>query len=121
MARIDKFIEIARNQRGETAECHAGQALDVMIERGEILSHWQANWHQDRREGVDWNLMTSQGDLIQFQIKSSYGGVLTALQSHPNIPVLMVKPGDTTEIIIQNTKYYILKRRTNFTITDQPS
>lgn len=111
MARIDKHIEAARNERGKVSEEKVGLALEEMRENGKILSHWPANWQQDRREGVDWNLMTSHGDLTQFQIKSSYGGVLAAQESHPEIPVLMVKPGDTTETIIENIERFILKKR----------
>lgn len=111
---LQRLIETVGRERGNNAEQKVSQALDKLQQEAFILSHWPANSHEDRIEGIDHHLMTNDGDNIPFQIKSSQRRAQEARQIHPEIKTFTIhaeEDKDSTKRRLIST--FHLKRREN--------
>lgn len=88
-----------RRDSGLETERHVGLALEGLQDQGYIISHWPADKHEDFFEGVDHHIITSQGDEIGFQVKSSERGRRESLVKHPETRVFVTKLEETIESI----------------------
>lgn len=94
MSRVDRLIYQTTLDRGTNAEDRARRALNQMQERQVIITHWPANWKEDRKDHFDEYIMLPDGSEALVDICSSPAKLV------PGVLQLIVKPGETPEEII---------------------
>lgn len=93
--RIQYIIYQLGRERGEAVEKKAFQILENWLARDWILSYDQSpKWgYDDYIRHVDGWLMTLDGEMVDFQIKSSRRAAQKHLEKYPDIKVIVVSSG----------------------------
>jgi len=88
----------------------AGQALELLTETQRIISYWEANYDQDMHEGTDFQVILGDGAERPLQIKSSWSGFKKARENYPEVPCVVIEPGDPIVTIMANI-LHVLERK----------
>ncbi len=100
MSRIDRLLNQTSGNRGDVAEEIARQALELMQKRGQITSHWPANWEQDHYQHFDEIVQDNKGNQPKIGFGSSETNRRQDNKLYPDIHHLVILPGETPEQII---------------------
>lgn len=119
------LLKQLRRKRGVQSERRIESVLKVLSERKSgdsedndymILGQWQTKrLSQDDKHGIDFELLVLVGPdfttsiKIYVQVKSSKGLAKKHLQSHPDIPVIIVDPMKTDQDLLDELDQ-IIKR-----------
>jgi len=98
-SKIDRIFSEISKERGRRAEKIAEDVLNQMMENGEIVSFYKTNKRLDKFQGIDFVIITINGEKIPIQIKSSEKGAETHLKNFPQVPVIVIQPYESYESI----------------------
>ena len=100
MNRIERLIRETQRNRGNVSEEIARQALDLMQDRGQIVSHWPTTWDEDHYDHCDEHVIGSDGTEYRLGISSSETNRREDRRKYPDIFHLVVLPGESPEEIV---------------------
>lgn len=98
--RLRKIFSRIQKERGDLTEKKVFEVLKTWKEKGLIFYFEQTSKgsYEDCIRHVDGWFVNLDGDIIEFQIKSSKKGAENHLLQNPEIPVVIIKPeADLTE------------------------
>jgi len=71
-----------------------------MLRKGKIERFWQSKpGDAADRQGIDFCVVFPDNREIKFQVKSSERGAEEHRKKHPDIPAIIIPPGETTDQI----------------------
>jgi hypothetical protein len=111
--KIDRIFWEISKERGHYAEKKTEDALSQMLESGEIVSFYKTNKKDDKFRGIDFFVISQEGEKIPIQIKSSFSGAKTHLKEFPNIPVIVIELHEDLESI-KNKIRNLINKEENF-------
>jgi len=109
--KIDRIFWEISKERGRYAEEKTEDALSQMLENGEIVSFYKTNKKDDKFRGIDFFVISQEGEKIPIQIKSSSRGAKTHLKEFPNIPVIVIELHEDLESIKNKIRNLISKEK----------
>jgi hypothetical protein len=86
-------------QRGAERELVVDMTLAEMKRDSEIVNFYKTSDMVDMFQGIDFCIITINGETFPLQVKSSWAGLRKHLKEFPDIPVMIVESEDCMEDI----------------------
>lgn len=113
---VFRLYGVLGNERGLSSESRLGLAVSRALEQGNLpkwLSGFQKPSAKEDAKGIDGWAVTDV-DKIPIQVKSSKTGAKRAKAKYPEIPILIVRPGDTEATIVERFSSVIGQKRSQY-------
>lgn len=92
------FRKISK-ERGLIAENKIFEALEILKRENQIVSFYKTSRKEDKERGIDFVIFDLNGQKIELQVKSSKMGARQHAKKFPNIPVIILRGGESQDII----------------------
>jgi hypothetical protein len=97
--KINKILSKISSERGFKAENKVNEVLEEMKNNGEIVTFYKTDKRSDKYHGIDFMIITINGDKIPIQVKSSLRNVQAHLKKFPNVPAIVIEQSEYPESI----------------------